>query len=134
VCERPIRVYAGSIAVGGSDYVHPVPRGDDFVEVPIEGLDRVFTKSTRVEFTLDYPFERPFAGIVTGEITLRRTIDAVRAGFGEMYEGTTQRDIPGMENKDVTGRYGRAFHAIGDLVIEGIDLCGDDFLSITIGS
>ena len=37
-------------------------------------------------------------------------------------------------NKDVTGPYGRAFHIMDDLVIEGIDLCGDDFLSITIGS
>jgi len=40
-----------------------------------------------------------------------------------------------MYNKDVSGPYGRAFHAIGDLVIEGIDLCeADGALDIAIGS
>jgi hypothetical protein len=43
---------------------------------------------------------------VSGRITLRAIIDAVRAGFRTMYEGTTQRDIPGMENKDVNGPAG----------------------------
>jgi hypothetical protein len=134
VCERPTAVYEGSIQVKGNAYLHSVTRGDDHVDEPIEGLDRVVTKSSRVHFTLVYPFERPFVGALTGEITLRRLIDAVRAGFRKMYEGTTQSDIPGMYNTDVTGPYGRAFHAIDDLVIEGIDLCADDSLSITIGS
>jgi hypothetical protein len=133
-CERPVAVYEGSIQVARSDYLHPVARGQDFVDEPIDGLDRVLSKSTRVRFTLDYPFERPFAGVVTGDISLRRTIDAIRAGFRTMYEGTTQRDIPGMHNKDVSGPYGRAFHVIDDLVIEGIDLCADDTFAITIGS
>ena len=134
VCERPIAIYDGSITVDRSDYLHSVERGEDFVDEPIDGLDKVLSKSTRVRFTLDYPFERPFAGVVTGEITLRRAIDAIRAGFREMYRETTQRDIPGTYNKDVTGPYGRAFHAIDDLVIEQIDLCADDTLSIVIGS
>jgi hypothetical protein len=134
VCERPVRVYDGSIEVNSSDYVHPVAHGEDYVDEPIDGLDRVISKSRSVRFTLDYPFETPFAGVVTGEITLRRTIDAIRAGFRKMYEGSTQRDIPRLENKDVTGPYGRAFHAIGDLVIERIDLCADDSFSIFIGS
>lgn len=133
-CEQQTVVYEGSIAVNASDYIHPVERGDDLVDRPIEGLDRIVSKAPRVEFVLDYPFEKPFRGVVTGEITLRRTIDAVRAGFRTMYEGTTQRDIPGMYNKDVTGPYGRAFHVIDDLVIEGIDLCGDDVFAISIGS
>jgi hypothetical protein len=134
VCERPILVYEGSIEVASSDYLHPVARGEDFVDEPIDGLDRVISKAPRVRFTLDYPFERPFAGVVANEITLRRTIDAIRAGFRQMYEGSTQRDIPGMANKDVTGPYGRAFHVIDDLVIERIELCADDTLSIFIGS
>lgn len=134
VCERPTVVYEGSIAVNASDYVHPVERGDDLVDEPIEGLDRIVSRSTRIDFVLDYPFEKPFRGVVTGEITLRRTIDAIRAGFRTMYEGTTQRDIPGMLNKDVTGPYGRAFHGIDDLVIEKVDLCGDGVFSIAIGS
>jgi hypothetical protein len=134
VCERAVEVYDGSIPVAASGYLHSVERGDDFVDEPIGGLDRLLSKSTRVRFTLDYPFEKPFAGAVTGEITLRRTIDAVRAGFRKMYERTIERDIPGMDNKDVTGPYGRAFHAIDDLVIERIDLCGDESFLITIGS
>jgi hypothetical protein len=134
VCERPILVYDGSIEVNSSDYLHSVARGEEFVDEPIDGLDRVISKSTRVRFTLDYPFETPFAGVVAGEITLRRTIDAIRAGFRKMYEGSEQRDIAGMHNKDVTGPYGRAFHVIDDLVIERIDLCADDSLAIFIGS
>ena len=133
-CEPRTVVYEGSIAVNASDYVHPVERGVDFVDEPIEGLDRIVSKSPRVEFVLDYPFEKPFRGVITCEITLRRTIDSIRAGFRTMYEGTTQRDIPGMHNKDVTGPYGQAFHVIDDLVIEGIDLCGDAVFSISIGS
>lgn len=133
-CVRPIAIYDGSIEVSSSDYLHSVARGNDFVDEPIDGLDRVFSTSTRIRFTLDYPFERPFAGVVMKDVTLRRTIDAIRASFREMYKGATQRDIPGLYNKDVTGSYGRAFHAIDDLVIEQIDLCADDTLSIAIGS
>jgi hypothetical protein len=133
-CERAVAVYEGSIPVAASDYVHSVARGDDFVDKPIDGLDRIVSKSARVQFTLDYPFEKPFAGVVTRDITLRRTIDAIRAGFRTMYEGTTQREIPGMDNKDVTGPYGRSFHAIEDLVIERIDLCDDESFEILIGS
>jgi hypothetical protein len=96
--------------------------------------ENVISPAKSVRFTLDYPFERPFTGVVTGEITLRRTIDAIRAGFRKMYEGSTQRDMPGVANKDVTGTYGQAFHVIDDLVIETIELCADDSLSIFIGS
>jgi hypothetical protein len=133
-CEHPRAVYDGSIAVNSTDYIHSVARGDDFVDVPIEGLDRIISASAKVRFSLDYPFEKPFNGVVTGQITLRRTIDAIRAGFRHMYEGSTEREIPGMSNKDVSGPYGRAFHAIDDLVIEHIDLCADDSLVIDIGS
>ncbi|MGE3456887.1 MAG: hypothetical protein AB7O24_17380 [Kofleriaceae bacterium] len=127
-------VYDGSIEVDSTDYLHPVQRGDDYVNEAISGLDRVVSKAQRVRFTLDYPFEKPFEGVVTGSITLQRTIDAIRAGLRKMYEGTTQRDIPQMHNKEVVGAYGRAFHVIGDLVIERIELCADDSLSIFIGS
>lgn len=129
-----VTVYKGGVRVNASDFVHMVERAGSYAYEPIEGLDRAFTKSTIVRFTLDYPFERPYQGVVTGDVTLRRTIDAVRAGFREAYEGTEQRDIPGMENKDVNGSYGRAFHVIDDLVIESIELCGDGTLSIFIGS
>jgi hypothetical protein len=134
VCKSPIPIFEGSITVNSSDYQHSVARGEDFVDEPISGLDRVLSKSAQVRFTLDYPFERPFAGVVTGDITLRRTIDAIRAGFRQMYQGTTQRDIPGTYNKDVMGPYGRAFHVIDDLVIARILLCEDDTFLIVINS
>ena len=133
-CARPIAIYDGSIPVNASEYLHSVARGEEFVDEPIADLDRVLSKATRVRFTLDYPFDRPLAGEVMGPITLRRSIDAIRAGFRLMYSGTTERALPGVYNKDVTGAYGRAFHAIGDLVIERIDLCADETFAISIGS
>lgn len=133
-CGHPITLYEGSISVDASDYLHPVPRGDEYVDVTIEGLDRAISAATRVSFTLDYPFEKPFGGVVTGKLTLRRVIDAIRAGFRKMYEGAAVRDIPGMMNKDVTGPYGNAFHVISDLVVERIELCDGDRLEISIGS
>ena len=133
-CGQPVALYSGSIAVDASDYLHPVARGDDYIDQPIEELDRVVSPAARVHFTLDYPFERPFEGVVTGEITLRRIIDAIRAGFRKMYEGAIERDIPGMLNKNVAGSYGNSFHAIGDLVIEDIELCADASLEVSIGS
>lgn len=85
--------------MSSSDYLHAVTRGEDVVDEPIDGLDRVYSKSMQVRCTLDYSFERPFDGVVTGDITLRRTIDAIRPGFWKMYEGSTQRDLPGVHNK-----------------------------------
>jgi hypothetical protein len=133
-CKGRVPLYEGSLDVDASNYVQPIARGDAWVDAPIPNLDRVVSTAPRIDFTLDYPFEKPFAGSITGNITLHRIIDAVRAGFRHMYEGTTQRDIPNMENKDVTGPYGRAFHVIGDLVIERIDLCDGGRLDISIGS
>jgi len=121
-CGSPVEVFSGSIEVAATGY-----------EGATE-LDRVVTKAERVSFTLDYPFEKPFAGTVIAPITLRRIVDAIRAGFRTMYEGAEQRDIPGLMNKDVRGVYGRSFHAIGDLVIESVQLCADGRLDIDIGS
>jgi len=133
-CRNGRELYKGSISVDSKTYVHPVKHGDTYVGEVIPGLDQVVSKSPELRFTLDYPFERPFSGVVTGDLTLRRIIDAVRAGFRTMYQGTTEREIPGLMNKDVRGPYGKAFHVIGDLVIEGIDLCDDKTLRLAIGS
>ncbi len=133
-CSGRVTLYTGSIEVDSTEHQHTVERGGDSVAAPIDGLDTVVSTAPELRFTLDYPFERPFAGTVKGPLTLRRIIDAVRAGFRKMYEGAAQRDIPGMYNKDVRGRYGRAFHVISDLVIESIELCGDGSLEIGIGS
>lgn len=94
------------------DYVHPVEKGDDYVDEPLRDLDKVLTNAAEVRFTLDYPFERPFAGLITKPITLRRLVDGIRAGFRKMYAGATEREIPGMMNKDVQGLYGRSFHSM----------------------
>lgn len=133
-CINPVSIYRGSITVDATDYVHRVKQGGNSVKQPIDGLDRAVSSSPRVRFWLDYPFEKPYAGTVEGKVTLRAVIDAIRAGFRKMYEGTTVRDIPKMANKNVTGAYGKAFHVIGDLVIESIDLCDGDMLAIDIGS
>ena len=134
-CKHRVTVFEGSIDVDAKTYVHPVAHGDTYTDEPIADLDRVVSRAKQIEFTLDYPFEKPFTSAVTAPITLRRIIDAVRSGFHHMYEGTTQRDIqPQLENKDVRGAYGQAFHVIGDLVIESIDLCDDQWLDINIGS
>ncbi len=135
-CKQRITIYDGSIAVDARDYVHPVAHGDAWTEDAISDaeLDRVVATAPRIDFTLDYPFDTSFTSSITGELTLRRTIDAVRRAFRHMYEGTTERDIPNLYNKDVTGPYGRAFHAIGDLVIERIDLCDGRRLDVSIGS
>jgi hypothetical protein len=133
-CEKPVALYDGSITVNSTEYTNLVAKGDDYVDAPIKGLDEVVSKASQLHFSLDYPFEKPFAGVVTPPLTLRRTVDAIRAGFHEMYKGTTQRDIGQMMNKDVTGAYGHAFHAIDDLVIERITLCADGSIDIGIGS
>ena len=39
-----------------------------------------------------------------------------------------------MENRDVRGPYGQAYHVMSDLVIERIELCDDQTLDIAIGS
>lgn len=133
-CDRAVPVYEGSIDVDSREYLEVVEHGDDYVDQPIVGLDRIVSTSPRVGFVLDYPFERPYAGSVRGTISLRATIDAIRAAYRTMYEGAVAQPIPGMQNQDVRGPYGRAFHVIGDLVIERIELCADDTLRIAIGS
>ncbi|MBI4934256.1 MAG: hypothetical protein HY828_10285 [Actinobacteria bacterium] len=133
-CSGKVTLYSGSIAVDSKEHQHAVERDGDYVEAPIDGLDKVVSTAPELRFTLEYPFEKPFSGRVKGPVTLRRIIDAVRAGFRQMYEGATQRDIPGLYNKDVRGPYGRAFHAIDDLVIEHLELCDDGSLEIGIGS
>ncbi len=86
-------IYVGGIAVAGGDYTNSPgtdPGGD---AVPIDGLDALVTRRHRLDFVLDYPFERPYEGHVIGDagITLRQIIDAVRAGYRTMYRGAPRR-------------------------------------------
>jgi hypothetical protein len=130
-------IYVGGIAVAGGDYTNSPgtdPGGD---AVPIDGLDALVTRRHRLDFVLDYPFERPYEGHVIGDagITLRQIIDAVRAGYRTMYRGATVGELGNLHNKSVDGNYGRAVHVIGDLVIERIDVDdGAGRIELMIGS
>ena len=130
-------LYEGSLAVDGDDYVHDVVEDEEHAEVEVPGLDDIVTPLTELQFQLDYPFEKPFTGVVTSEqgTTLRQIIDAIRAGYRAMYLGATSQDHPNLDNKIVDGDYGRGFHEIGDLVIESIGIDDDaGVLDILIGS
>ncbi len=122
-------VYAGGgIKIASDEYTHGiVTDAGDYGEAPIDGLDALVTRRYRLDFTLDYPFERQYQGHVIGDsgITLRQIIDAVRAGFRTMYRGASTSDLANLHNKLVEGSYGRALHVIGDLVIERIDVDDD---------
>jgi hypothetical protein len=125
-------VFEGAIQVAASDYTQLSEDGASDVE--IGGLDDRLTHLTRLHFTLDYPFDGVYEGTVSGPrgVTLRQIIDAVRAGYRTMYEGTTQQDIPDLQNKLVLGTYGEAVHVIDDLVIESIEL-DEDAATVEIG-
>lgn len=73
-------------------------------------------------------------GTIDGDLTLRKAIDAIRGGFRSMYGKAKVQALPELDNAQVDGPYGRAFHDIGDLYIESIVLCGGDTLQISIGS
>ncbi len=110
----------------------------DVEDAPLEGLDDVIIEMPYVDFTLEYPFTRSYDGVVDGGpdgITLRQIIDAVRRGFREMYRAASHQPIARLMNERVEGAYGTAFHAIGDLVIEGIVFHEEEGrLEILIGS
>ena len=130
-------IYDGSITVNADGYTHTVERGDDWVEVEIEGLDERITRNAILTFELDYPFEKPYEGTIGTDAgaRLRQIIDAIRAAYRTMYRGASIEDSPNLVNKRVQGDYGEAIHAIDDLVIEGIavdDETGE--LEIIIGS
>lgn len=86
------------------------------------GLDAVAVPANTVTLTLDYPFNKPLVKTLhspTG-FTLRQIIEAIRAGYREMYQATRDAQLPGLLNRHVTGPYGDAYHAMEDLVIERI--------------
>jgi hypothetical protein len=124
------QLYDGSLAVDADDYL-------DDTELEVPGLDDIVTPLSLLQFQLDYPFEKPFNGEVRSDTgtTLRQIIDAIRAGYRAVYSGSTSQDHPNLDNKIVDGDYGRGFHEIGDLVIEGIAIDDDTgVLDVSIGS
>lgn len=132
--------YDGSIAVDSDEYIETCydEEAEDVVEAEIEGLDDIVVERSHVKLTLDYPFERPYTTEIIGDrgITLRQIIDAVRTGFRRMYAGAAHAPIPNLPgNERVKGEFGEAFHAIHDLVIEGIIFHEEERrLEILIGS
>lgn len=85
-------------------------------------LDTVVITDREVQLTLDYPFERPRVTLLHSDagFTLRQLIIAIRDGYQAMYRDTAPTRLPGLLNQKLTGPYGDAYHAIGDLVIERI--------------
>jgi hypothetical protein len=115
--------YGGEIPVAGTSYTQGILNSaGDLEDVPIDGLDTPVTRKHRLDFTLDYPFDRPYEGHVIGDagVTLRQLIDAIRAGYLEMYRGAAVSELANLHNKLVQGEYGHAVHVIDDLVIERI--------------
>jgi hypothetical protein len=115
--------YEGEIPVAGTSYAQSIVNSaGDLEDVPIDGLDTPVTRKHRLDFTLDYPFDRPYEGHVIGDagVTLRQVIDAIREGYRVMYRGAAVSDLANLHNKLVQGEYGQAVHVIGDLVIERI--------------
>lgn len=111
--------------MGASDYRHLVRRGEAFLEVDVSDLDVVVTGLAQLRFTLDYPFDGPYEGVVIDEgggITLRRIIDAIRGGFRVMYEGASYEELPNLANQQVDGTYGRAYHVLDDVFLERVTL------------
>ncbi len=130
-------VYEGSIAIDGDGYTETIERDGDWLEEAIPKLDELVTRKTHLRFTLEYPFEQAFSATIVGDggVSLRMIIDAVRRGYREIYRGAAHHPIPGLRNQLVQGAYGRAVHAMGDLVIESIRLDeGAGLLDIDIGS
>lgn len=131
-------IFDTQISVADTDYTHPTEDDEgQLVEAELENLDVPVTSRSSLSFQLGYPFEKPYDGEVRGDggVTLRQIIDAIRAGYRRMYEGTTAKPMDKLQNVDVNGPYGRAYHAIEDLVIETIELDDETGeLDIAIGS
>lgn len=130
-------IYEGSLTVSGDDYTQTVERRGAYVEAEIEDLDKRIAPNPHLRFTLDYPFSKPYQGTVVTDAgaSLRQIIDAIRHGFRVMYRGAAHEEIPKLDNQRVDGDYGRAYHAIEDLVIERIDLDEETGeLDVEIGS
>jgi hypothetical protein len=108
ILEVPLRV-------DSSDFLH--------LDVPIADLDEVVTSERELRFTLDYPFEKPYAGTIktASGATRRQVIEAIRAGFRTMYAATTAAGGP----------YGRAHQQLDHLFVDRIAL-DDDVLEILV--
>jgi hypothetical protein len=99
ILEHPLRVDT-------TDYMH--------LDAPIADLDEIVTDKTELQFTLLYPFEKPFTGTIktVAGPTRRQVIDALRTGFRTMYAAG--------------GAYGRAHQELNHLFIDRIELDGDE--------
>jgi len=108
ILDVPLRVDSG-------DFLH--------LDAPLTGLDEVMTDEPELTFTLEYPFEKPYAGTIKTAkgATRRQIIDAIRTGFRTMYAATTETG----------GTYGRAHQRLDHLFIDRIAL-DDDVLEIVV--
>ncbi len=97
----------------------------DFLHLgaPLANIDEIVATEPALRFTLDYPFEKPYAGVIStaAGASLRQILDAIRAGFRAMYAATSPEGGP----------YGRAHQAFDHLFIDRIELV-DDVLEIVV--
>lgn len=114
-------IFTGCLGVADKGYTQPSEDHDDEEQI-IPGLDKPLEYTGSLSFQLKYPFEQPFEGTVKAKATLRNVIDAIRAGYRTMYRGTTNKAMKHLINREVQGKYGIAYHEMGDLVIEIIEL------------
>ncbi len=101
ILDKPLRV-------DSEDFLH--------LGTPIEQLDEVVGAEVELQFSLEYPFEKSYAGTVRGGATRRQVIEAVRDAFRTMYAATTEKGGP----------YGRAHQQLDHLFVDRIELVGTD--------
>lgn len=101
--DKPLRV-------DSADFLH--------LGVAIEALDEVISSEPELQFSLEYPFEKPYAGTVRAPsgATRRQVIEAIRDGFRTMYAATTAKGGP----------YGRAHQQLDHLFVDRIELSGTE--------
>lgn len=97
ILEQPLRV-------DSPEYLH--------LGEPITGLDEVVSSHGELAFSIEYPFDKPLARTVSGPLTRRAIIDAIRAAIRAMYAAD--------------GTYGRAHQQLDHLFIDRIVLDGHD--------
>src|SRR5262245_16805930 len=93
-------IYLGGVAVDANDYTHLTERNGDYVSEQVPGLDARVSRRPILTFTLDYPFDGTYRGQIITDAgpTLREVIDAIRAGFREMYRAASHEPIPNLMN------------------------------------
>lgn len=111
-----VQIFSGCIPVASKVY-----------DGPSENQPILVPAADEATMTLNYPFPESLVLKLTKEsgYTKNELFDLIRDGFDVMYNGSVSTPIPGLINQNVKGEFGQSFHAIEDLVIEGIEYDDD---------